>query len=37
VKYDLDKAIEAATAMMTRRNVAFSPEDRQIFEFLAKN
>ncbi len=36
-KYDLDKAIEAATAMMTRRNVAFSPEDRQIFEFLAKN
>ena len=35
--YQLDKAIEAATAMMARRNVIFSSEDRQIFEFLAKN
>jgi UDP-N-acetylglucosamine diphosphorylase/glucosamine-1-phosphate N-acetyltransferase len=36
-KYRLDKAIEAATAMMARRKVAFSPEERQIFEFLANN
>jgi UDP-N-acetylglucosamine diphosphorylase/glucosamine-1-phosphate N-acetyltransferase len=35
--YHLDKAIEAATAMMARRKVAFSPEERQIFEFLANN
>lgn len=36
-KYRLDKAIEAATAMMARRKVAFSQEERQIFEFLANN
>ena len=36
-KYRLDKAIEAASAMMARRKVAFSPEERQIFEFLANN
>lgn len=36
-KYRLDKAIDAATAMMARRKVAFSPEERQIFEFLANN
>jgi hypothetical protein len=35
--YLLDKAIEAASAMMARRKVAFSPEERQIFEFLANN
>ena len=35
--YLLDKAIEAAYAMMARRKVAFSPEERQIFTFLANN
>lgn len=35
--YLLDKAIEAASAMMARRKVAFSLEERQIFEFLANN
>lgn len=35
--YLLDKAMEAASAMMARRKVAFSLEERQIFEFLANN
>jgi UDP-N-acetylglucosamine diphosphorylase/glucosamine-1-phosphate N-acetyltransferase len=35
--YQLDKAIEAASAMMARRKVIFSPEELQIFDFLANN
>ena len=35
--YLLDKAIEAASAMMARRSVVFSPEELQIFDFLANN
>jgi UDP-N-acetylglucosamine diphosphorylase/glucosamine-1-phosphate N-acetyltransferase len=35
--YLLDKAIEAASAMMARRKVVFSPEELQIFDFLAYN
>jgi hypothetical protein len=35
--YRLDKAIEAATAMMARRKQEFSQHDTEIFNFLAKN
>jgi hypothetical protein len=35
--YRLDKAIEAATAMMARRKQEFSQHDTEIFKFLAKN
>jgi UDP-N-acetylglucosamine diphosphorylase/glucosamine-1-phosphate N-acetyltransferase len=35
--YLLDKAIEAASAMMARRAQAFSQHDTTIFDFLAKN
>jgi hypothetical protein len=35
--YRLDKAIEAATAMMARRKQEFSLHDTEIFKFLAKN
>jgi len=35
--YRLDKAIEAATAMMARRKQEFSQHDIEIFKFLAKN
>lgn len=37
VAYRLDKAIEAATAMMARRKQEFSQHDTEIFNFLAKN
>lgn len=35
--YRLDKAIEAATAMMARRKQEFSQHDTEIFNYLAKN
>jgi len=35
--YHLDKAIEAAAAMMSRRKCQLSEEERQILTFLAKN
>jgi hypothetical protein len=35
--FELEKAIEAATAMMARRKQVFSEHDAQIFTFLAKN
>lgn len=36
VPFKLDKAIEAAEAMMGRRNVPFTDGDRRIFEFLSE-
>jgi UDP-N-acetylglucosamine diphosphorylase/glucosamine-1-phosphate N-acetyltransferase len=36
VKFDLNKAIEAAKAMMGRRNVEFTDGDLKIFETLSK-
>ena len=35
-EFKLDKAIEAASAMMERRGIVFSEGDRRIFEFLAE-
>ncbi len=35
--YHLDKALEAAAAMMSRRKCQLSEEERQILTFLAKN
>jgi UDP-N-acetylglucosamine diphosphorylase/glucosamine-1-phosphate N-acetyltransferase len=37
VDFQLEKAIEAAKAMMDRRNVSFTDADREIFEFLSQN
>lgn len=36
-EYRLEKAIEAATAMMARRKQEFSQHDTEIFTYLAKN
>jgi UDP-N-acetylglucosamine diphosphorylase/glucosamine-1-phosphate N-acetyltransferase len=37
VDFQLEKAIEAAKAMMERRNVPFTEADREIFEFLSQH
>jgi UDP-N-acetylglucosamine diphosphorylase/glucosamine-1-phosphate N-acetyltransferase len=37
VNFDLDKAIQAAKAMMNRRGVEFTSGDLKIFEYLLKN
>ena len=37
VDFQLDKAIEAAKAMMDRRNIPFTDADKDIFEFLYQN
>jgi len=37
VDFQLEKAIEAAKAMMERRNVPFTEADKEIFEFLSQH
>ena len=37
VDFKLDKAIEAAKAMMDRRNIPFTDADQEIFQFLSQN
>ncbi len=37
VDFQLEKAIEAAKAMMERRNVPFTDADKEIFEFLSQH
>lgn len=37
VKFELEKAIDAAKAMMDRRNIPFTDDDKEIFEFLSQH
>lgn len=37
VKFDKNKAIQAASAMMARRGISFSKGDQEIFDFLSKD
>lgn len=37
VDFQLEKAVEAAKAMMERRNVPFTEADKEIFEFLSQH
>jgi hypothetical protein len=37
VDFQLEKAVEAAKAMMERRNVPFTEADREIFEHLSQH
>jgi len=37
VDFQLEKAVEAAKAMMERRNVPFTDADKEIFEYLSQN